>query len=175
MLLLAAALVVAAATPAAAGGWAVSTLDETPAQLVAGQSQAVGFTIRQHGQTAVNPDSGEIGIRLTSETGQRLTFLAAETGPVDHFVASVEAPAAGRWTWEVLQGWFEPQPLGAIDVVTTASPAAAPAATAGAASAADGPSWWRIGAIAIAALLGAAFLIDLVVGRRRHRGAAVPA
>lgn len=172
MLLLAGAILLAAAAPASAGGWAASTLDETPAQFVAGQDQQVGFTIRQHGQTPVNPDSGDVGIRLTSATGEKLTFLAQQQGPVGHFVATVRAPTTGTWQWEVLQGWFEPQSLGAIEVVNSAAAAAVPAAQPPPASSSDGTSWWRIAAVAFAVVVGLVVLVDVVVGRRRPRASA---
>ena len=136
LMLLAGVLVIAAASPAAAGGWAASTLDEPPAALVAGQDHQVGFMILQHGKTPVNPDQGQVGIRLFDpSSGESLTFPAVQQGPVGHFVSTVNVPTVGAWQWEVLQGWFEPQPLGPIDVVASAS--AAPAAAGGATTAAD--------------------------------------
>ena len=98
------------------------------------RTRQVGFTIRQHGQTPVNPDSGTIGIRLVNQaSGQAFEFAATQTGPTGHYVATVRVPTAGSWSWEVLQGWFAPQDLGTIAVVgsggaagAAASPAAAP-------------------------------------------------
>jgi hypothetical protein len=185
LLVLAAALVVLAASPAAAGGWAVSTLDQPPSQLVAGQDTPLGFTIRQHGQTPVNPDSGTVGIRLVNQaSGQAFEFAATQTGPTGHYVATVRVPSAGSWSWEVLQGWFAPQDLGTIAVVgsggaagASASPSAAPTSQAGGTA---GPEWWRIGAFALAGLVVLAFVTDLVLGRRAgrrpaDRGAGAPA
>jgi hypothetical protein len=176
MLVLAGIALVAMAAPAAAGGWAVSTLDQPPTELVAGQDQAVGFTIRQHGVTPVNPDSGDIGLALTPPGGGApLRFLAAQVGPAGHFVATVNVPTTGAWTWEVLQGWFEPQPLGTIDVVATAGAGAAAgsspvagAPTAQSAAASGGTEWWRIVAVVLAGILAIAFLVELVLGRRRR-------
>lgn len=167
LLILTAALVVLASAPASAGGWAVSTLDQAPTQLVAGQDTAVGFTIRQHGQTPVNPDSGTIGIRMVEQgSGRLVEFPATQQGPTGHFVATVRVPAAGTWSWQVLQGWFAPQDLGTIGVVTTAGAAAAsPPATAGG----GGTEWWRTGAFGLAGLVALAFVADLVIGRRTSR------
>ena len=172
LMLLAGVLVIAAASPAAAGGWAASTLDEPPAALVAGQDHQVGFMILQHGKTPVNPDQGQVGIRLfDGASGQSLTFPAVQQGPVGHFVSTVNVPTAGAWQWEVLQGWFEPQPLGPIDVVAAAS--AAPAAAGGGTTAADssgtGVDGWRIAAVVIAGLLLVAFFTELLLGRRKDR------
>ena len=155
-MLLAGVLVIAAASPAAAGGWAASTLDEPPAALVAGQDHQVGFMILQHGKTPVNPDQGQVGIRLFDpSSGESLTFPAVQQGPVGHFVSTVNVPTAGAWQWEVLQGWFEPQPLGPIDVVASASaaPAAAGGTTTAAAPSGAGVDGWRIAAVVIAGLL----------------------
>lgn len=61
------ALLVAAAPDSAtvtAGGWALSTLDETPA-VVAGEPIDIGFTVLQHGVSPVDADIGEIGIVVT--------------------------------------------------------------------------------------------------------------
>jgi hypothetical protein len=176
LMLLAGVVVIAAASPAAAGGWAAATLDEPPAALVAGQDHQVGFMILQHGKTPVNPDQGQVGIRLFDpSSGQGLTFPAVQQGPVGHFVSTVNVPTAGAWQWEVLQGWFEPQPLGPIDVVAAASVApAAPgsataAATSSGASSGAGVDGWRIAAVVIAGLLLVAFFLELLLGRRKDR------
>ena len=170
LVLVTAGLVLFVAAPAAAGGWAVSTLDQPPSTLVAGQDTQVGFVIRQHGKTPVNPDSGTIGIRLTEQaTGRVYEFPAAQTGPTGHFVATVRPPTAGAWTWEVLQGWFAPQELGPITVVgLAASPLSAQAAPTVVATA-PGVEWWRVAAITVAGGLGLVFLADLVLGRRSAR------
>jgi hypothetical protein len=171
LMLLAAVLVVAIAAPAAAGGWATSTLDDPPAELVAGQDREVGFTILQHGKTPVNPDQGDVGIRLfDSSTSTGLVFLARQVGPVGHFVATVNVPTTGAWQWEVMQGWFEPQPLGPISVVSTPGAAAAASGpTASPAATSSGVDGWRVAAVILAGLLLAVFLTDLILGRRKHR------
>ena len=63
-LALALGLLAALAPPALAGGWAVTTLDGAPAVFRAGQSQTVGFTIRQHGVTPVRAEQlgGEVAV-----------------------------------------------------------------------------------------------------------------
>jgi hypothetical protein len=180
VLLLAAGLVLALATPASAGGWAVSTLDAPPGQLAAGQDHQIGFTIRQHGVTPVNlaPADGAVGIRMVSASGETFTFLAEQQGAVGHYVATVKVPTAGSWSWEVLQGWFQPQSLGSIDVTEGGGPASQTPASqtpASPASTASGVEAWRIAAVVVAGLLVLAVLAELVIGRRKHRRAAAPA
>jgi hypothetical protein len=138
-----------------------------PTELVAGQDHEVGFTILQHGQTPVHPDAGDIGIRLVEVgSGQARMFPAVAEGPHGHFVSTVNVPSAGTWTWEVMQGWFEPQPLGTIDVVS-ASAAGASGTTS--TTATSGTDAWRIAALVLAAVLLVAFVVELVVGGRRSR------
>ena len=136
LLLLAGVAVIAMAAPASAGGWATSTLDQTPTQLAAGKDQAVGFTVLQHGRTPVDASEGgqhTVGIRMVdTANGTTLTFPAQPSGKTGHFVATVRVPTAGTWSWEVLQGWFQPQPLGDISVIATgAALAAAPTGSTG--------------------------------------------
>ena len=116
-------LVLAFASAASAGGWAVSTLDpmETP---VAGVQVDVGFTIRQHGVTPVDLDG--VAIAVTSASGETAVFAARRDGEVGHYVASVTFEE-GQSTWEIRQGFFEPQGLGTITVAApdAGSPGAA--------------------------------------------------
>jgi hypothetical protein len=115
--LLALLLVALAASPVAAGGWAVTTLDETHHSLQPGESYRVGYTIRQHGVTPFS--EAKTSIRLRNEGGKQLVFWGDREGPAGHYVATVEVPEAGVWTWEVDQSPFAPQPLGEIRVVGT--------------------------------------------------------
>ena len=111
-----------AAAPTLAGGWAVTTLDAVPADLGAGQTYPIGYTIRQHGQ---RPFPGaETGIRIAAEDGRTQAFRARPEGEPGHYVAEVRFPAAGVWRWEVDQGPFAPQPLGTVRVSSAAVQAA---------------------------------------------------
>jgi hypothetical protein len=105
------------ASAASAGGWAVSTVDPmaTPA---AGVPIDVGFTIRQHGMTPV--DLADVAIAVTGPSGETTVYPAQRDGDVGHYVASVTFDA-GQSTWEIRQGFFEPQPLGTITVASDAS------------------------------------------------------
>jgi hypothetical protein len=126
--LISAVLMLALATPAAAGGWAVTTLDALPDRFVAGETYAIGYTIRQHGATPISVDRTEIRITQVA-SGKRIAFAGAPDGPVGHYVARVTVPAAGEWSWDVTQGPFEPQALGTLTVLMP-SAAAAPSAPA---------------------------------------------
>ena len=152
-------VVMFAAGAASAGGWAVTTLDEVPTP-TANQTVDVGFTIRQHGVTPVNPD-GEVGIVLRADNGSELFFPAEPTGPAGHYVAEVNFPEAGSWTWAVRQGWFAEQILGPIEV------ASGPARTAEA-SGYRWPGLVRFGLPVLALLFGAAAVVDLVSARGRR-------
>ncbi len=152
-------VVVVAASSASAGGWAVATLDSVP-EPTAKQTVDVGFTIRQHGVTPVNPD-GEVGIVLRSGTGSELFFPAEPAGPDGHYVAEVNFPEAGSWTWAVRQGWFPEQILGPIEVASGSATAAE----------ASGYRWSdlaRLGLPVLGLLFGAAAVVDHISQRRRR-------
>jgi hypothetical protein len=148
-----------------AGGWAVSTLDpmKTP---TAGVPTDVGFTVRQHGVTPVDLD--DVAIAVTDSSGTATVYPAKRSGEVGHYVASVTF-AEGQSTWEIRQGFFEPQALGAI---TVSSPAGGGEASAVESSTYRWPGAARalvpIAAIALATIA----LTDAIVSRRRKEDAA---
>jgi hypothetical protein len=154
-------------TPASAGGWAVSTVDALPVPR-AGMPVDVGFTIRQHGVRPVNVD--DVGIELREGNG-RTTFLPAEQqGAVGHYVARVVFPTDGGYRWAIRQGWFGAYDLGAIDVGRREAVAGA--------GASGGHRWsapTRAGLLALAGLLTAVTIGDLVAARRRRRRDLAPA
>ncbi len=105
-------------SPAAlAGGWAVSTIDPMAAP-AAGVPIDVGFTIRQHGMTPV--DLTDVAIAVTGPSGETTMYPAQRDGDVGHYVASVTFEE-GQSTWEIRQGFFEPQDLGTITVAHDSS------------------------------------------------------
>jgi hypothetical protein len=135
-------LLTALASPALAGGWAVATLDAAPAVFRAGQSHTIGFTIRQHGLTPVRAEQlgGEVAIRVRpAEGGPAIVFPARPEGLLGHYAADVRFPRAGGWSWEIVQGPFGPQSLGALTVEPAAAPTAAAAAPARAVAVAPAP------------------------------------
>lgn len=106
------------ATPALAGGWAVTTLDDMPGEFVSGKEYALGYTIRQHGATAINVDKTEI--LAIAVSGRTLSFPGKSEGAVGHYVATVFFPAGGTYTWQVTQGAFAPQDLGKLTILAAA-------------------------------------------------------
>jgi len=125
------ALLTVLAPTAFAGGWAVTTLDEVPATLHAGETYAIGYTIRQHGQTPLVTSQSAIEIR-NSGSGVTHRFVGQAAGPQGHYVAQVHFPDAGEWEWTADQAPFQRQALGAITVAEAApANAAASVATAG--------------------------------------------
>jgi hypothetical protein len=110
--------IVVSASSASAGGWAMSSLDPMSVP-VAGEETEVGFTIRQHGVTPVNPDDPgwePVAVAVRSASGDEAVYPARQQGPTGHYVSDVIFPEAGQVYWEIRQGWFGPQDLGAIEV-----------------------------------------------------------
>jgi hypothetical protein len=112
-------LALATAPTAFAGGWAVTTLDELPATLNAGETYAVGYTIRQHGQTPLVTSQSAIEIR-DAKGGGLQRFPGKADGAQGHYVAQVRFPSAGEWQWSADQSPFQPQALGGITIVAAA-------------------------------------------------------
>ncbi|MFN8453686.1 MAG: cytochrome c [Anaerolineae bacterium] len=115
-----------------AGGWAVVTLDEWPAEVVAGKPFQLGFMIRQHGRTPWSYDGVMVqAVHLQSQ--QEISAKAQATGSAGHYQATLEFPQAGTWRWSIESGLFpQEQPL--PDLIVLDKPggislAAAPAAS----------------------------------------------
>jgi hypothetical protein len=168
------------ASQAAAGGWAVSSLDEVPVPQ-AGQPLEVGWTVRQHGVRPVNLEEGDVGVVVRSPSGAERFFPAEQEGPVGHYVARVVFPEAGSSTWSIRQGPFAEQELGTLTVAESGAAMSRPGAvsseepmataTAAPAGGSRGPVLVRYGFPALAALLVAAALVDVVRFRRRASAA----
>jgi hypothetical protein len=86
--------------PAFAGGWATLTLDEYPTNVVAGESFQIGFTILQHGVTPVTGITPTISGKLTGGK-ESISVMAVEEGEDGHYVASLNFPKAGEWSWKI--------------------------------------------------------------------------
>lgn len=157
--LVALVLLVFTAGPASAGGWAVTTLDSVPAP-TAGENVEIGFTIRQHGVTPVNPE-GDVGVVFHSQTGGEQFFAAEPLGDVGHYVAEVTFPDDGTWSWAVRQGWFADQALGIVEL--------APRSDLPAAGGYRWPVVVRVGLPALALVLAASAALDLSRDRRRRQ------
>jgi hypothetical protein len=152
------ALVWIAGSPGAgAGGWAMTTVDEVPATLEAGQPVDVELTVLQHGRTPVVGES--VTVVVGPVDGQMLRFPAEPTGEPGHYRAQVVVDAGGSWPWHVVQGGFGAQELGHLDVggadaagtsasggdslVTPAGARVALTAAAGLAVLMTAVVWWR--------------------------------
>lgn len=167
--LLVGSLVLAAvmASPAGAGNWATITLDNAPAEIRAGATHRLGYTILQHG---VTPYGGAVSsIRARSSDGVALTFPAQPEGATGHYVATVRFPNAGTWTWEIVPGPFAPQVQSPLIVLPMASSAAGQDAAA-AAAVTPGPRQLLPVVVALGTVLaGAGVAYQLVGGRRRPK------
>jgi hypothetical protein len=86
--------------PAFAGGWATITLDEYPTDVVAGEEFQIGFTILQHGVTPVRGITPIISGQLTGAK-ESISVMAVEEGEPGHYVASLNFPKAGEWSWKI--------------------------------------------------------------------------
>ena len=149
-----------AAAPASAGGWATVELDSTPAGVVPGKPWNVDITVLQHGQT---PLEGVTPIVQIHSDGVTKEFAALATDTVGVYRARVVFPTAGRWTYDVLDGFMSVTPHTFPAVQISAPVAAAPVAASDEGGVAAG---WLWGA-------GAALLLALaVVGLDRRRRSA---
>src|SRR6266498_3948887 len=109
---LAVVLLALLAAPALAGGWAVTTVDPLPSSIQAGQTYQVGFTIRQHGVSPFNQASPRVRAHLGDSY---LSFGATRDGD-GHYIARVEFPRDGAWTWVIDQTPFATQELGTLSL-----------------------------------------------------------
>jgi hypothetical protein len=116
-LLLAVGLLLVAAPAAFAGGWATVGLSSTPSGTQPGEPWVVDMTVLQHGRT---PLEG-VQPKLTITNGDaRRTFAAKATDKPGVYRVSVVFPTAGRWTYQVDDGFvtgvphtFPPVEIGA--------------------------------------------------------------
>jgi hypothetical protein len=109
---------------------AVTKFDSLPGSWHAGQTYNLGYTILMDGTEPYKADKTEIVIR--NGTGKVLSYPGTPDGAPGHYVAKVYFPAAGTYTWQVVQGtFFPPMDLGTLAVLppvtaSDAAPAAAP-------------------------------------------------
>jgi len=97
-----------------AGGWAVVTLDELPADVVAKQPITIGFVVRQHGQTPM-ADLTPVVKAVHVETQKTIQVSAKAKGAVGHYVATLNFPEPGRWRWSI-EAFTGNQPMPPLQV-----------------------------------------------------------
>jgi hypothetical protein len=163
-----------AAPPAFGGGFATVGLSSTPAGTAPGEPWNVDLTVLQHGRT---PLDGLTPVVTISSGGTTKEFTARPTGEPGVYRASVVFPKAGRWSYEVNDGFVTGVPhtfpavvIGggdgspAVPAAETAPPAPAPASDDGGIAA----GWlWGAGAALVLALA--------VLGLDRRRRFPAPA
>jgi hypothetical protein len=165
LLLIPLALLIAA-PPAFGGGWATVGLSSTPAGTPPGEPWNVDLTLLQHGRTPLQGVTPTIHIRSGDATRQ---FTAEPTAKPGVYHARVVFPNAGRWTYEVDDGFVSDfrHTFPAVEIGEGGSPAAPVAAPPAPAPAPDdggiAVGWlWGAGAALMLAL--AVLVLDL---RRR--------
>ena len=127
--LLAVGLLLVFVPTAYAGGWATVSLSSTPTGVQPGKPWAVDLTVLQHGRTPL-PDLQPV---VTIRSGERIKdFAAKPTGKPGVYRAEVVFPTAGRWTYQIDDGFISQMPhtypavrIGVPGAATTA-PAAGP-------------------------------------------------
>jgi cytochrome c2 len=144
-----------------AGGWAVITLDELPAQVVAAKPVTIGFVVRQHGLTPM----AELTPQITAtheETGESFTTKAEAQGKVGHYTAVLTLPQPGLWNWSIIAFTMD-QPMPGLRVLAT---------TPAPASETSGPASWPL-LLGVIGLVGTAGT-SLLWWRKRAWWAAAP-
>ena len=168
LLLLVPLVLLVTAPPAFGGGFATVGLSSTPAGTAPGQPWDVDITVLQHGRT---PLEGVTPVVRISSGGTTKNFPAKPTGKAGVYRASVVFPTAGKWTYEIDDGFIHETPH-TFPAVVIGGGAGSPAAPPPPRDDGGIASGWLWGA-------GAALVIALAVlgfdRRRRLPGAPKPA
>jgi hypothetical protein len=106
-LLLAVGLLLVVAPAAHAGGWATVGLSSTPAGASPGAPWVVDITVLQHGVTPLEDITPAVTIASGDATK---TFTAKPTGKPGVYRASVVFPTAGRWEYQIDDGFVSERP-----------------------------------------------------------------
>jgi hypothetical protein len=162
LLLVPLVLVLVAAPPAFGGGFATVGLSSTPAGIAAGQPWKVDITVLAHGRTPVEGMPATVRIR-SGDTVEE--FATKETGTPGVYHTDVVFPAAGVWSYEVVDGYIQ-QVHTFPDVRITGAPGAVAQPPVGDSDDGIAAGWlWGAGAALLLALA------VLGVDRRRRRPA----
>jgi hypothetical protein len=116
LIIVAAALALVCASTALAGGWATVKLSSSPKGVSAGETWVVDITVLQHG-LATQPLcclSPTLTIRkvatarsTSASSAASKTFRARSTGRIGVYRARVVFPSAGKWRYEVFDGFTQ--------------------------------------------------------------------
>jgi hypothetical protein len=149
--LLAVGLLLVFAPAAHAGGWATVSLSSTPT----GKSWPVDITVLQHGRTPLN----DVQPIVTIRNGDTIKdFAAKPTGKPGVYHAEVVFPAAGRWSYQIDDGFISQMPHTYPPVQIGEAPASA--------TSDGGPNLlWLVPGVALL-LIAAALLIGPRLGRK---------
>ncbi len=160
-------LVGAGATAVAAGGMAVITVTDAPADPPAGEATTIGFTVMQHGVTAVSWPRITV-VATDAATGTVVRAEARAEGPTGSYVATLTFPAAGAWTLTfdstdfMMEGSTVLRVAPAVDAPPAAVPPAEPVMVAEVAPPADSTP-------ALIALLVGLLMLATGLGLRSRR------
>ncbi len=159
-----AAVVIWALVPATAhaGGWATVGLSSTPDGLRAGEAWVVDVEVLQHGMTPLRFIEPQVVLRDAHGAGPP-PVAARPTSKAGIYRARVVFPAAGRWSYEVRDGFSRTHRFAPVQVDGQDESAAA------AGRPADGGFPW--GALLAAAAAGLAAAGLTAMAQRRRAGA----
>ncbi len=101
---------------AVAGGWAITQIEDAPTEFEANTTYEIRYTILQHGKSPADVESTSI-VFTPADGKDAVVFPGQQTGKPGQYVAEVNLPKAGSWSWEVSQGLFGVQELGTVTVL----------------------------------------------------------
>jgi len=167
--------------PAGAGGFATVGVSSLPDGTKPGATWAVTLTVLQHGVTPLSGVRPVVHIRSADGATTR-SYAARPAGRPGVYRANVVFPSAGRWSYEIYDGFsqthtFAPVRIGGSQAAAGAAPAArpAPAAPAPAGRSDEGDLVAALGAAAAAGLATALFARAAMRRRRRPVAASAAA
>jgi hypothetical protein len=173
------ALALALPGAAGAGGFATVGLSSLPDGTQPGEPWRVTLTVLQHGLRPLDGIRPVVHIRSVDGAATH-SFPARPAGKPGVYRANVVFPSAGRWSYEIEDGFtqthtFPPVRIGGSRADAPAAPAAR-AAPPGPAPAARGDGGDLVAALGAAAAAGlASALLATATMRRRRRPGAAPA
>jgi mono/diheme cytochrome c family protein len=91
-----------AGTAAYYGGWAVTTVENLPDQLVVGTPYNLMFSVRQHGFDLLDDLSPTVELKSGRA---EVVVRAAKTDKRGYYTARLDVPAAGEWSATIRSGF----------------------------------------------------------------------